>query len=81
MAILDQKFRDRKLRYILQCGMAAVSTMVVLAVLYTIANAAVIGALGASAVIVFTMPHRASAKPRYLIGGYIIGIIIGSICY
>ena len=44
-------------------------------------EAALITALGASAFIVFTMPHQYTSDPRRLIGGYIVGLATGIIFY
>ncbi len=81
MRLFDEKFKKHKARYVLQCVLATVSAMIVLTALKAIASAAVIGALGASAVIGFSMPQRRVARARYLIGGYLVGIIAGSTCY
>ncbi len=36
-----------------------------------------IAALGATSFIVFTMPRRERARPRYLVGGYVVGTLTG----
>jgi len=81
MAILDPRFRLHKGRYVMQCALVVVALTAVLALLNAIANAAVIAALGASCFIAFTMPHRDVSKPRYLIGSYVIGTLLGSACF
>lgn len=81
MGILDKKFKHDKLRYIFQCALAGVSVLVVLAILLTISNAAVIAALGASSFIVFVVPHAQVSHPRFVIGGYVVGVVTGSLCY
>jgi CBS-domain-containing membrane protein len=77
----DPKFKDNPGKYIAQCAMAALVLFVVLLLLDVRSNAAVIGALGASSFIAFTMPHANVSKPRYLLGGYAVGIVVGVACY
>jgi len=81
MTVFDRKFRRNKLRYVLQCLLAGVSVLLVLAILDPMSNAAVIAALGASCFIAFTMPHAKVSRPRFLIGGYAIGLLAGTACY
>jgi CBS-domain-containing membrane protein len=54
-----------------------VTIFIVLCVLDTLAHTVLIAALGASSFIAFTMPHTNSARPRYLVGGYVVGMIVG----
>ncbi len=75
--ILDPKFRRNYLRYIAQCVAATTFIFVVLVVLNVLTQTVLIASLGASAFISFTMPHIESSKPRYLIGGYVIGTLVG----
>jgi CBS-domain-containing membrane protein len=77
MLFFDEKFKTDKLRYLLQCLMAAAVVFAILLALDTIRDAAVIAALGASSFIAFTMPHMNVSHPRFLIGGYVVGIITG----
>jgi len=81
MRIFDRKFRNNKLRYVLQCFLATVSVSVVLLLLNAIANPAIIAALGASSFIAFAMPRARVSRPRYLVGGYLIGMGSGTACY
>ena len=81
MAIFDRKFLHNRLRYVLQSLLAGVSVLLVLAILDPLSNAAVIAALGASYFIAFTMPHAQVSKPRFLIGGYVVGVSAGTACY
>ena len=53
----------------------------ILLVLDFFSNAAIISALGASSFIVFAMPRANVSRPRYLLGGYLMGIAAGSLCY
>ncbi|MBU1862900.1 MAG: HPP family protein [Candidatus Omnitrophica bacterium] len=81
MHIIDEKFKHNKWQYIGQCFLAAVSIFIVLLFLDARSNSAIIASLGASFFIVFTMPETQASSPRFLIGGYCVGIITGCICY
>ena len=81
MKVFDEKFRGNKARYILQCILATLSVLIVLLSLDAMANAAIIAALGASFFIAFTMPEAQVSRPRFLIGGYLVGIAVGSLCH
>ncbi|HEO71242.1 MAG TPA: HPP family protein, partial [Candidatus Hydrogenedentes bacterium] len=79
--LLDPKFRDNIGKYVAQCAVVVFVMLVVLRVLDVIADAAVVGALGASSFIAFCMPHARVASPRFLVGGYMVGILMGAACY
>lgn len=75
--MLDEKFLENKGRYLLQCGMAFLTILVILLVLNVFEQTALIASLGASAFIVFAMPGSYSAKPRSIMGGYFFGVTLG----
>lgn len=81
LKILDPQFKNNAGRYLFQCALAALTILVVLLFLDVIAHTAIIATLGASAFIVFTMPHSYSSRPRSLLGGYFVGMSAGSLCY
>jgi len=81
MKVFDEKFRSNKVRYVLQCILATLSIFIVLLILDAVSNAAIIAALGASSFIVFTMPEAKASRPRFLIGGYLVGIAAGCLCH
>ncbi|MCK4624917.1 MAG: HPP family protein [Phycisphaerae bacterium] len=81
MRLFDEKFKEHKTEYFLQCSLAMVSMAIALVILDAVSNAAILGALGASSFIIFTMPHRRVSNARFLIGGYIVGIAVGTLCY
>ncbi|HUS46288.1 MAG TPA: HPP family protein [Phycisphaerae bacterium] len=81
MGFVDEKFRANKARYIFQCGLATASVLAVLLVLDAFSNAAVIASLGASSFVAFTMPRSDVSRPRFLVGGYVVGVAAGSLCY
>jgi CBS-domain-containing membrane protein len=45
-----------------------------------ISDRVIVASLGASSFIAFTMPHARTSGPRFLIAGYVIGIISAWIC-
>ena len=77
MRIFDPKFKGGLFRYVLQCLFAMIIIFVVLILNETIFSMTIVASLGASTFIAFTMPHTNSARPRYLIGGYVIGAVCG----
>ncbi|MCP4639238.1 MAG: HPP family protein [bacterium] len=81
MKLLDAKFRGNKGRYIAQCTLASMVVFVILHVLDAAENAALVGSLGASAFIVFAVPQAESSRPRFLLGGYFVGICCAAVCY
>ena len=81
MRLFDEKFKEHKTEYFLQCSLATASIAIALVILDAVSNAAILGALGASSFIIFTMPHKRVSNARFLIGGYIIGIAVGTLCY
>ena len=81
MRLFDEKFSAHKGRYVLQCGLAACVVFVVLLILDAVSQTTIIASLGASAFIAFTMPRARTAGPRFLIGGYLVGTVVGCICY
>ena len=81
MNVFDERFRSNKVRYLSQCILATLSVFIVLLFLDAIADVAVIAALGASFFIAFTMPDKQVSKPRFLIGGYLVGIAAGCLCH
>ncbi len=81
MQIFDKKFPKQKIRYISQCLLATFVIGSILMLIDVKSNAAAVASLGASTFIAFTMPEAQVSRPRFLIGGYFIGILVGSIFY
>ncbi|MFP4459578.1 MAG: HPP family protein [Candidatus Zixiibacteriota bacterium] len=77
MRLFDSRFKKNIGRYILQCSGATLVIIIILFTLDLTRYSAIIAALGASTFIVFTTPRAYLARPRALIGGYVIGIISG----
>ncbi len=76
--VLDPKFRAHASRYALQCAAATASIFLILTLLDAFRQTVLVAALGASSFIAFAMPHVNSASPRYLVGGYLVGVAIGT---
>ena len=75
--LFDANFREHRGQYLKQTIMATVSMMAVLLLLDMVEQTVLIASLGASTFIVFSMPHKKRSQPRYLIGGYIVGMLAG----
>jgi CBS-domain-containing membrane protein len=76
---LDEEFRHHPIRYLLQSAMAGVVTMVFLSFLDILTYTGLVAALGATTFLIFTMPHKVSARPRYVVGGYVMGGLAGTL--
>lgn len=63
----------------MQCGLAGIVVFVLLLVLDAVTQTVLIAALGASAFIAFAVPRSPHSGPRHMIGGYIVGILAGSL--
>lgn len=81
MRIIDKKFKHNVSRYVLQCALATLIIAIVLVFLDVLTHTATVAALGASSFIAFTMPAYDVSKPRYMIGGYLVGISVGCFCH
>lgn len=81
MRIIDRKFYRHKFTYVFQCCLAGISALVVLAIFNSISNEAIVAALGASIFIALVLPETKSSEPRYMVGGYLVGVAVGSMCY
>lgn len=75
--LFDAKFRRIPGHYVVQCLMATAAIMVVLVLMDAAEHTALIASLGASAFIAFTMPQAHVSRPRYLVGGYVVGLAVG----
>lgn len=77
MSLIDKRFRDNKKQYILQCLIATGALILVLYFVDYFARTSVVASIGATAFILFTMPHTNRSKPRFILGGYLAGILSG----
>lgn len=79
MKIFDRKFKNNKLKYVIQSMFALLTVLFISILLDVLLHATLIASIGATVFIVFTMPHTIRSKSRYIVGGYTIGILIGSL--
>jgi CBS-domain-containing membrane protein len=75
--LLDRNFLRRPKRYVLQSVLATLTIAAVIAVQDSVSNVALTSAMAASAFIVFQMPHSRFARPRRVIGGHLVAVIVG----
>jgi len=73
----DRVGNERVRRYVLQCMLASLIVLALLLLLDTVTQTVLIAALGASTFIAFAVPRSLQSGPRYLIGGYVVGITVG----
>jgi CBS-domain-containing membrane protein len=78
IARIRTEFNGLWRNYIYQTLMASVLVFLVL-ILLEMQHAVVIASIGASVFLVFAMPHNVTAQPRRIIGGYLIGLVTGSL--
>ncbi len=77
---LESRLRKENVkRYTLQCSLAAAVVLILLMVLDAVTQTVLIAALGASVFIAFAVPRSLHSSPRCLIGGYLAGILAGSL--
>ncbi len=81
ITLIDKKFKKNPFKYISQCVLASLTILAVLLFLDVLNETAIITALGASTLIVFTMPNQYKSDPRRLIGGYFVGLCAGFLFY
>ncbi len=72
------EFRRHWQHYVFQSFLAT-ATMAVVLIVLTLQNAVVVASLGATTFIVFAMPNNITAKPRNVIGGHLVGLVVGSL--
>lgn len=81
MRLFDKKFRQNKQKYILQCLIAMVIVGIISILLDLLLQTTILASVGATVFIIFTMPHTKRSRPRYILGGYTIGVVTGTLCY
>jgi len=73
----DKRFPAHPLRYLFQCALATAVVVIVLALTDAVNRSALVGAIGASAFVAFAFPARNVSRPRFLLGGYAVGLAVG----
>ncbi|MBS3994988.1 MAG: HPP family protein [Alkaliphilus sp.] len=81
MHIFDEKFLKNKKQYLIQSLIAAIIFIFMMTLLDIFLNATVIVSLAATTFVIFTIPLKEGSKPRYIIGGHSIAILVGSCFY
>ena len=79
--LIDKNFRKAPIYYVVQSLLAAIAIWAILHFVGVLTRGAIVAALGASTFIVFAMPGSVTARPRRLIGGHIVGLFCGFLCY
>ncbi len=75
--LIDRNFLRRPKRYIAQALMATITLAIVVTLQDTVSSIGVTTAVGASAFIIFQMPHSRMARPRRVIGGHLVAVVVG----
>jgi len=76
----DREFRPYWKHYLLQ-SFFATFVMFVILIMLQLQNAVITASIGATAFIIFTMPDNITASPRNVIGGHMLGLLFGELCY
>jgi len=79
--IIDESFTKAPKSYIIQSLLAVIAVVIILYFVEVLTHAAIVAALGASTFFVFAMPNAPTAQTRRLVGGHIIGLLCGILCY
>jgi len=79
--IFDESFRKAPKSYIIQSLLAIAAVAIILDFVEVFTQTAIVASLGASTFIVFAMPNYVTAQPRRLVGGNIVGLLCGLLCY
>jgi CBS-domain-containing membrane protein len=79
--IIDKTFLKSPRHYIVQSLMAVLALIIILNFVSLFTQTVIVAVLGASTFIVFAMPGTIAAEPRRLIGGNVVGIITGVVCF
>lgn len=76
---LDSRLgRENIKRYAVQCSLAALVVLILLLVLDAVTQTVLIAAFGSSTFIAFAVPRSLHSSPRYLVGGYLVGMFAGT---
>jgi CBS-domain-containing membrane protein len=75
--IFDERAKENLRPFLVQSLMATATILVILLFLDVLTHTAIIACLGSSAFLIFTRPRAYSARPRPVIGGYVVSIVVG----
>lgn len=79
MRLVDKNFKEFRVHYVVQCLIATTSLGLILFYMDILVDTAVVASIGATSFIVFTMPKTNGSRPRFILGGYAAGSIVGMI--
>lgn len=79
--LVNQHYLVNKRKYFFQCTLATIVVLVLLSTLDLISNNLIISSVASTTFVTFTCPHHKLTKARYVIGGYLVGIVVGLLCY
>lgn len=74
---VDPKYARHRTSYFLQCMFVTCTMLFVLVLLDSVYQTVLIAALGASSCVAFSGPSLRASRPRCLIGGYVVGVVVG----
>jgi CBS-domain-containing membrane protein len=77
----NQKFSDNKVHYFAQCLSASLVIFFVLMALKVVSDGVIIASIASTTFIVFATPHSRWARLRYVVGGYLVGMLSGAFFY
>lgn len=69
------------LKYCVFQSILAIISFFIMLLILTLEHIVIIISLGATAFIVFATPKNITARPKNVIGGHIVGLLSGSICF
>ncbi len=76
--LFDPKVKTNAKAYLLQCALAAGTMAAILSIVDAIDRAVIVAAIASSAFIVFVTPHSPMARPRHVIGGHLVALLVGT---
>lgn len=77
---IDEGFLNNKLKYFLQCLIVTLFLLVILLLFDFVLKLSLVASIGATCFIIFTGPHKNASKYHYILGGYSVGAIMGTLC-
>lgn len=80
MHLIDEKFRKNPLPFIIQSVLAALFLALTFYLVWNI-NPLVVAGMGSTTFVLFATPESSSARPRAVIGGYIISMLTGLVFF
>jgi len=76
MHLIDEKFRKNPLPFFTQSALAALFLAITFYLVWNI-NPLVVAGMGSTTFVLFATPESSAARPRAVVGGYIISMLVG----